>query len=152
MGAMQYFENRQLLQREQAVVTGDDSASSALVASLAEQTLSVAVAGCASAFVLRGTDVVASAVVNKDAGKNSADLAIQLRAGDAVGLIAHHIDMEEQTVLALAEAKETAPNGEDALWLRCIPVDSNETWAPLGETPGTAEEPHPSWVRTIFNE
>lgn len=131
---------------------------SASLALLAEQTLSVAVSGQASAWVLRGSEVRLSVGAARKSQESTssppASASLILRPGDLICLASHGTAMCETDIIAAASGESPTALVPSAFWLRCVEMDSSEVWSPI--QPATGENgaalPHPSWVRVIFNE
>lgn len=54
------------------------------------------------------------------------------------------VTLDRPTLPSVPDSAQRLPK---TLLLRCAGVDASTTWSPL-----SPEAPHPSWVRTIFNE
>jgi len=144
------------------MAAGAGSATVAVLAILAEQTLSAAVSSGAGAWVLREGELIASAV-SAATDTRQGSFATALRPGDVIALSAN-ADAWFENALSAAVMHDGVPPTElqtqlwlnegaaadaiqSTLWFRCEDAKSSEVWSPLTDT-----SPHPSWVKTVFNE
>jgi len=132
---------------------GGSEVEAAAMVVVAEQTLSMATAGGAAAWVLRDGELALSVTSGREQslGKTSSSSAA-LRLEDVVVLTADSASWQKESLLAAAAVAERgadldAEKMELSLWLRCVEMPASEVWSPL-----RSDAPHPSWARTIFNE